>query len=121
MEFWRDRGGRILILEQDAKRIKGADNYLPTPEEAEVDPETSSPGLLGGGREADDPEPAEVVEAESRGSLGSLTGGGATRGGRSSRSVGSGIFTGLAFPKGFGLGAAGGWADGEDEAGTLSE
>ena len=41
-------------------------------------------------------------------SVDSLAGVGAGRGGRSSRNVGSGMFTGLAFPKGFGLDAGGG-------------
>ena len=50
----------------------------------------------------------------------SLAGGGAARGGRSSRKVGSEMFTGLALPKGFGLGAGGADEDGEEE-GTLSE
>ena len=80
-------------------------HYLPTPEEEEVDPETSSPDRLAGGNEVEDPE-ATDGEPSTAGATSLATG--AARGGRSSRSVGSGMLTGLAFPKGLGLGAGGG-------------
>ena len=84
------------------------DTHLPTPEEEEADPETSSPDRVEGGKDAEDPK-AAVDDGPSASLGGSFAGGGgAARGGRSSRNVGSGIFTGLAFPKGLGLGAGGG-------------